>query len=237
MIEESSQHTQSTQSADYDQRSASPRHIVAWLAQIREQSLTVWKRIAPVSRPSKASRTASLLQKLLQVVLWAAFGAFLFASLPHVAYFFAAFEPESSNGTLNDYWWFVSYGLAASIDVTAFLLSLNVAIKMRHVTLGLPWYQKVFAAVGVILTHWPFILLLVGFSWLVNFEHAKEFHSSMLSAAEEVSINLIIWQGKLADLNPVIASSFPLLAVAYTGMADQMGEEPGRVLSELRTQR
>ena len=122
---------------------------------------------------------------------------------------------------------YVSYGLAASIDVTAFLLSLNVAIKMRHVTLGLPWYQKTLAATGVIITHWPFILLLVGFSWLVNFEHAREFHSSMLEADEQVSINLIIWQGKLADLNPVIASSFPLLAVAYTGMADQMGEEHG----------
>lgn len=47
----------------------------------------------------------------------------------------------------------------------------------------------------------------------------------MLAAAEQVSINLIVWQGKLADLNPVIASSFPLLAVAYTGMADQMGDE------------
>jgi hypothetical protein len=117
--------------------------------------------------------------------------------LPHVAYFFAAFEPEGSNGTLNDYWWFVSYGLAASIDVTAFLLSLNVAIKMRHVTFGLPWYQKTLAAIGVIMTHWPFILLLVSFSWLVNFEHAKEFHSSMLAAAEQVSINLILWQGKL----------------------------------------
>ena len=47
----------------------------------------------------------------------------------------------------------------------------------------------------------------------------------MLAAAEQVSITLILWQGKLADLNPVIASSFPLLAVAYTGMADQMGDE------------
>jgi hypothetical protein len=182
------------------------------------------------------TRTASILQKLLQGVLWAAFGAFLFASLPHVAYFFAAFEPESNNGSLNDYWWFVSYGLAASIDVTAFLLSLNVAIKMRHVTFGLPWYQKALAALGVIMTHWPFILLLVGFSWLVNFEHAKEFHSSMLAAAEQVSINLIVWQGKLADLNPVIASSFPLLAVAYTGMADQMGDEQQTPTQDLPAQ-
>jgi hypothetical protein len=224
------QSTHPTHPTDQEHHAASQRPLAVWVAQIKGQSLTIWKRVAPVSLPNRSTRRASILQTLLQVVLWAAFGAFLFASLPHVAYFFAAFEPESSTGTLNDYWWVVSYGLAASIDVTPFLLSLNVAIKMRHVTVGLPWYHKIFAAFGVLITHWPFILLLVGFSWLVNFEHASEFHSSMLAAAEQVSINLLIWQGKLADLNPVIASSFPLLTVAYTGMADQMGEEQERAI-------
>src|SRR6267142_5605436 len=52
---------------------------------------------------------------LLQVVLWLAFAAFLFASLPHVAYFFASFEPQE-NGTVNAYWWFVAYALALAID-------------------------------------------------------------------------------------------------------------------------
>jgi hypothetical protein len=200
------------------------RSLSVWGRHIISKGLQTWKKGTERPRQRLSGRTASLLQRLLQGVLWAAFGAFLFASLPHVAYFFAAFEPESSTGRLNDYWWLVSYGLAASIDVTAFLLSLNVAIKMRQATLGLPWYQKTLTALGVITTHWPFILLLVGFSWLVNFEHAKQFHSAMLSAAEQVPINLLFWQGKLEDLNPIIASSFPLLAVAYTGMADQLGD-------------
>src|SRR5258708_28236856 len=104
-------------------------------APIISKGLQIWKRGTRRPRQPLPSRTASLLQRLLQGVLWAAFGAFLFASLPHVAYFFAAFEPESSTGRLNDYWWLVSYGLAASIDVTAFLLSLHIAIKMRHATL------------------------------------------------------------------------------------------------------
>src|SRR6267142_311024 len=200
------------------------RSLSVWGRHIISKGFQTWKKRTERPRQPLPGRTASLLQRLLQGVLWAAFGAFLFASLPHVAYFFAAFEPESSTGRLNDYWWLVSYGLAASIEVTAFLLSLNVAIKMRQATLGLPWYQKMLAALGVITTHWPFILLLVGFSWLVNFEHAKQFHSAMLSAAEQVPINLMFWQGKLADLNPIIASSFPLLAVAYPGMADQLGD-------------
>jgi hypothetical protein len=155
----------------------------------------------------------------LQIALWTAFGAFLLASLPHVAYFFAAHEPED-NGQVADYWWFVSYALAVAIDVTAFLLSLNVAIKMRRATEGLPWYQRILPALGVVVTHWPFILMLVGFSWLVNFEHAKQFQSDMLDLAGQVQINLLIWRGTLHDLNPMIASAFPVLAVAYTGMAD-----------------
>jgi hypothetical protein len=101
-----------TQPTDQEHHAARPRPLAAWVAQIKGQSLTIWKHVAPVSPPNRPTSRASILQTGLQVVLWAAFGAFLFASLPHVAYFFAAFEPESSTGTLNDYWWFVSYGLA-----------------------------------------------------------------------------------------------------------------------------
>lgn len=101
MIEQLSQKSPSP--VEQDQHSGSPQHVSPWLARIKAQSISVWKRIAPLSRPSRPARTASILQKLLQGVLWAAFGAFLFASLPHVAYFFAAFEPEGNNGSLNDY--------------------------------------------------------------------------------------------------------------------------------------
>lgn len=186
-----------------------------------------WAVIFPARVEDDERSTGGFFSVVLQIVLWLAFGAFLFASLPHVAYFFATFEPQD-NGGVNDYWWFVSYMLAVAIDVTAFLLSLNVAVKMRRATRGLPWYQKIIPAFIVFLTHWPFILLLVGFSWLVNFEHAKQFHSQMLSIAEDVNINLVFWQGKLGDLNPVIASAFPVLAVAYTGMSDQIGDDRKR---------
>jgi hypothetical protein len=180
-----------------------------------------WRALFPPAQrdEQQAAPESNAFNIALQIALWTAFGAFLLASLPHVAYFFAAHEPED-NGQVADYWWFVSYALAVAIDVTAFLLSLNVAIKMRRATAGLPWYQKILPALGVILTHWPFILMLVGFSWLVNFEHAKQFQSDMLDLAGQVQINLLIWRGTLHDLNPMIASAFPVLAVAYTGMAD-----------------
>jgi hypothetical protein len=181
--------------------------------------------VFPPRDDTQEEETGGFFQAFLQVVLWLAFAAFLLASLPHVAYFFASFEPQNTDGTVSDYWWFVAYALAVSIDVTAFLLSLNVAIKMRKATASLPWYQKIVPALLVLITHWPFILLLVGFSWLVNFEHAKEFHSQMLAGAETVTINLLFWRGTLGDLNPVIASAFPVLAVAYTGMSDQIGDQ------------
>lgn len=160
------------------------------------------------------------LQGLLGIVLWFAFAAFLLASLPHVAYFFASFEPEDAKGNVSDYWWIIAYILAGSIDITSFLLSLNLANKMKRATRGLNWIQKIGVVIRIALIHWPFIVALVGFSWLVNFEHATEFHSTMLGLAEDVQINLFFWQGTLHDLNPVIASAFPVLAVAYTGMAD-----------------
>jgi hypothetical protein len=189
---------------------------------LKSKAGALWGGLFPVRQEEEVDH--SFFQGLLQFVLWLAFAAFLFASLPHVAYFFASFEPES-NGQVDGYWWLVSYALAIGIDVTSFLLSLNVAIKMRRATSGLAGIPKIAATIGVVVTHWPFILLLVGFSWLVNFEHAKEFHSSMLALAENADINLLFWNGKLADLNPIIASAFPVLAVAYTGMSDRIGGE------------
>jgi len=47
----------------------------------------------------------------------------------------------------------------------------------------------------------------------------------MLSVAEHVQISLLFWHGTIGDLNPVIASAFPVLAVAYTGMSDRIGDE------------
>ena len=184
--------------------------------------------VFPPKNERAERQESSFFNLVLQIVLWLAFGAFLLASLPHVAYFFASFEPQewTTNGyQVNDYWWTISYCLAFAIDVTSFLLSLNVAIKMRRATNGMSGIPKLAAAFGVMVTHWPFILLLVGFSWLVNYEHAQQFHSDMLSLAEAKTINLLFWSGSIRDLNPVIASAFPVLAVAYTGMSDRVKSE------------
>lgn len=162
------------------------------------------------------------LQGFLGIVLWVAFGAFLLASLPHIAYFFASLEPEDAKGNVSDYWWVIAYILAISIDVTSFLLSLNLANKMRRATRGLGLLQRMGVGLRIAVMHWPFIILLVGFSWLVNFEHATQFHSTMLDLAENVQLNLWFWQGNLYTLNPIVGSAFPVLAFAYTCMSEDV---------------
>ena len=57
----------------------------------------------------------------MKYFFWIAFAVFLAASIPHVAYFFASFEP--SEGPEGIWWWAVSYAIAISIDVTVYLLS------------------------------------------------------------------------------------------------------------------
>jgi len=156
-----------------------------------------------------------------------AFLVFLVASLPHVAYFFAAFEPQNVDGTLSDWWWFVAYLIAGAINITEFLLSIKFARELRNATYGLPWYQKLLPILGCVLKFWPFILLISGFSWAVNLQHAREFHSDMLSTAESVTVTIpfMPYIKTWGDLNPYIVSAFPILNIAYTLMFDSSRHE------------
>lgn len=157
------------------------------------------------------------------VVTSLAFLVFLVASLPHVAYFFAAFEPQQPDGTLSDWWWFVAYLIAGAINITEFLLSIKFARELRNATRGLPFIQKIIPTCVVVLKYWPFILIIAGFSWAANLQHAREFHSDMLSSAESVAVGTIPFMPYIktwGDLNPYIVSAFPILNIAYTLMFD-----------------
>src|SRR5438105_115435 len=105
------------------------------------------------------------MNRVIRGFFWFAFAAFLSASIPHVAYFFRAFEPSASGQ--EPYWWVVAYAIAISIDVTIFLLSLTVAQMQRRR-----------AARGVILSVWAFVLALVLLSWYINYQYAQQFASS-----------------------------------------------------------
>ena len=66
----------------------------------------------------------------MKYFFWIAFAVFLAASIPHVAYFFASFEP--SQGPAGVWWWTVSYAIAISIDVTVYLLSWTAFQRYRR---------------------------------------------------------------------------------------------------------
>ncbi len=141
----------------------------------------------------------------MKYFFWIAFAVFLAASIPHVAYFFASFEP--SQGPEGVWWWGVSYAIAISIDVTVYLLSWTAFQRYRRYRTPKAVWQ-----------HWLLIVMCTVFSWAVNWAYAKQFHSpTMLSAAERVAPWLI-------NVFPFMASAFPLLGIVYTMMAETVSE-------------
>lgn len=154
----------------------------------------------------------------MKYFFWIAFAVFLAASIPHVAYFFASFEP--SQGPEGIWWWAVSYAIAISIDVTVYLLSWTAFQRYRRYRTPKAVWQ-----------HWLLIVMCTVFSWAVNWAYAKQFHSStMLSSAETVAPWLI-------NVFPFMASAFPLLGIVYTMMAETItetaAEEKGRGTAQL----
>ncbi len=195
---------------------------------------TAWARVTWVAekmkpgeqKPVKKAQQLTWVDKAVDgtflVVTSLAFLVFLIASLPHVAYFFASFEPQQSDGSVSDWWWFVAYLIAGAINITEFLLSIKFARELRNATRGLPLLQKIIPTFVTILQYWPFILIISGFSWAANLQHAREFHSDMLSLAESVSVSIpfMPYIKTWGDLNPYIVSAFPILNIAYTLMFD-----------------
>ncbi len=142
---------------------------------------------------------------MMKYFFWIAFAVFLAASIPHVAYFFASFEP--SQGPEGVWWWAVSYAIAISIDVTVYLLSWTAFQRYRRYRTAKAVWQ-----------HWLLIVMCTVFSWAVNWAYAKQFHSaSMLSSAESAAPWLI-------NVFPFMASAFPLLGIVYTMMAETITE-------------
>ena len=141
----------------------------------------------------------------MKYFFWIAFAVFLAASIPHVAYFFASFEP--SQGPTGVWWWTVSYAIAISIDVTVYLLSWTAFQRYRR-----------YRPPRAVWQHWLLIVMCTVFSWAVNWAYAKQFHSTtMLSAAESAAP----W---LTGVFPFMASAFPLLGIVYTMMAETISE-------------
>ena len=140
-----------------------------------------------------------MFRKVIRIVFLFAYGAFLYASLRHIAFFFHGFEPTATD-------WVGSYALAISIDATALILTIGVMFFKK----GMPLH----AILGV----WFFIFCLTMFSWVVNWEYAVQFQGNDLSRATAFQ-----W------VNPILASSFAFLNIAYSVIAELFTSEPKTV--------
>lgn len=132
----------------------------------------------------------AIVRGVIRFVFLFAYGAFLWASIHHVATFFHNFEPGGND-------WKGSYTLAISIDATALVLTIGVMFFRKSMP-GL--------ALGVV---WFFIVALTAFSWLVNWEYAMRYQSNDLTLDPLLKL-----------LNPILASSFAFLNLAYSVVAE-----------------
>ncbi len=137
-----------------------------------------------------------IFRKVVRGVFLFAYAAFLYASLRHIAYFFASFEPAGSD-------WTGAYALAISIDVTALILTIGVMFFRKGMS---GW-----ALAGI----WFFIFCLTAFSWIVNWEYAVQFQGQGLSKA-----TVFQW------MNPILASAFAFLNLAYSVIAELFNSKP-----------
>ena len=116
------------------------------------------------------------------------------------------------------YWWAIAYAIAIGIDVTDFLLSMNVARLQRNK-----------ASWRVLCNRWLFIIGITSFSWLINWEYNVQFSSNMLFRVAGVSLFGLL---RVGDLNPILASMFQILSIAYTSMAESLTEKTVEKTSE-----
>ena len=165
----------------------------------------------------------SWVNRALKGFFWFAFASFLAASIPHVAYFFRAFEPQATAGQDPLFYWGIAYALAVSIDVMIVLLSVTVA-QLKHQQVGR----------GTIYSIWAFILLLTGLSWFINWQYARQFSSVMLNQVAGTHLNLYFFSPSVGQIDPVIASMFQVFAIAYTYIADKIAMSKPKTAEELK---
>jgi len=145
----------------------------------------------------------------IRLVFLFAFGAFLRASIQHIADFFQTFEGADQS---------IGYTLAIAIDGTSLVLTAGLMFFKRNMSAGVFW--------GI----WAFIIFLTGFSWVINWQYA-------VSHQNDAFIGHLDPFWKTA--NPIFASSFAVLNIAYTIVAEAFNhkaktdEELQEELSEL----
>lgn len=135
-------------------------------------------------------RWAFIFSIFIRFVFLFAFGAFLRASIQHIADFFQTFEGADQS---------IGYTLAIAIDGTSLVLTAGLMFFKRNMSTGV--------FVGI----WIFIVFLTLFSWVINWQYAVSHQNDAF-----ISHLHPFWR----YANPVFASSFAVLNIAYTIVAE-----------------
>lgn len=145
-------------------------------------------------------------QRFTMILFYLCFVALLLVSLPKVAWVFHAFE-EQQNIIINlviiqiDMYWFISYGIALSIDVLILWLS-YVASNSKN---------KVSKATWAFIIGLSLLSMYCNYLYNINF---KPIQSGVWS-------NTILGIG-VSFITPIIVSSVPLFILCYTFMLNKV---------------
>lgn len=164
------------------------------------------------------SKGAKFVRGLVKTVFILCFGAFMYASIGHVAVFFQSYEQSGGSDI------FGSYLVAGAIDITALIT-----------TTGVMFFRKSMPrTVQIVL--WAFIIGLALYSFLINWEYASHFQTAslllqptgkttpvydthgVLHYVPEMRLNTT-----LELINPALASCFTIFALIYSVVGEFFG--------------
>jgi hypothetical protein len=167
------------------------------------------------------SKGAKFVRGLVKTVFILCFGAFMYASIGHVAVFFQNYE-QGGGGDI-----FGSYLVAGAIDITALVT-----------TVGVMFFRKSMPK-HVLVILWIFIIGLALYSFLINWEYASHFQNPSLLLQPTGSTTPVYdkhgvlhyvpamqLNTSLEAINPALASCFTIFALIYSVVGEFFGAKP-----------
>lgn len=164
------------------------------------------------------TKGAKFVRGLVKFVFIGCYGAFMWASIHHVATFFDNFEQNGAGDS------FGSYLLAGAIDITALVTTIGVMFFRRSMP----------KKIQVIL--WIFIIGLAVYSFFINWEYASHYQNTSLilqptgqttpvydNQGNLHYVPVMVENTWLLYVNPALASCFTIFALIYSVVGEFFG--------------
>lgn len=159
---------------------------------------------------------AKIVRALVKTIFILCYGAFMWASIHHVAVFFNNFEQSNDS--------FGSYLLAGAFDVTALVTTIGVMFFRKSMP------RSIQAIV------WVFIVAIAAYSFFINWEYTSHFQSAALTLQPTGQttpvmdaqgglhyVPVMVQNTTLLYVNPALASGFTIFSLIYSVIAEFFG--------------